>query len=181
MKDHYTKKSRKQGFKSRSVYKLKEINKKQSLIGSSDKVLDIGSYPGGWLQYCSRVCSKVVGVDIREVETDLEFYKLDILKEDIFKVLKGKFDVVISDVSPKKTGVKSLDQDKSVELNLRVLELLDFYLKKRGNFLMKVFQGEGFEELLKEVKKRFEFVKVVKPKASKSGSKEVYVVGKNRK
>ena len=180
MKDFFTKKSRKQGYKARSVYKLKEINKKYNLIGSSDKVLDIGSYPGSWLQYCSRVCLKIVGVDVREVKTDLEFYKVDVLSEDIFKI-KGKFDVVLSDISPKKTGVKSLDQGNSLELNFRVLKILDFYLKVRGNFLMKVFQGEGFEEILREVKKRFEFVKVVKPKASKTGSREVYIVGKNRK
>ena len=101
-------------------------------LKTGDHVLDIGSYPGSWLQYCKGLGCNIVGVDIRDVNTNAEFYRLDILSDNIFEEIRKRFDVVLSDISPKKTGIKSLDQGRSLEMNLRVLKLLDVYLKKNN-------------------------------------------------
>ncbi len=181
MKDFYTKKSREEGYYARSVYKLKHINKKYNLIKKGDKVLDLGCSPGGWVQASLEIIGKqgfVTGIDlspIRKIKAkNFKFIKADIQEAEI----KGNFDVILSDMAPKTTGIQELDQERSYELAKTALEIAKKHLKEGGNFLCKIFQGPRYQEFLNEVKKDFEFVKTVKPEASKRQSKEMYVVGK---
>jgi len=181
MKDFYTRKSREEGYYSRSVYKLKNINKKYELIKKGDKVLDLGCSPGGWSQASLEIVGHnglVIGIDITPVKKikakNFKFIKSSIEEAEI----EGTFDVVLSDAAPKTTGIQDLDQERSYDLAKTALEIAKKHLKEDGNFLCKIFQGPNYQEFINEVKKNFEFMKTVKPEASKRQSKEMYVVGK---
>ncbi len=181
--DKWSRKARKEGFVARSSYKLLQLNKKYKLIKARDKVLDLGCSPGSWSQVCLKLnAGRVTGVDIKEVKVKAEnfnFILQDIYELDVNKI--GKFDVVLSDLAPNTSGIKSLDVEKSIELSEKALDIAKNVLKLKGNFLVKVFQGKGFEEFLRKVKKHFEFCKSTKPVASKSKSKEIYIVAKGFK
>lgn len=181
MKDFYTRKSREEGYYARSVYKLKSINQKYNLIKKGDKVLDLGCSPGGWIQASLEIiCPEgfVTGIDlspIRKIEAkNFKFIKSDIKETKI----EGTFDVILSDMAPKTTGIRELDQERSYDLAKTALETAKKHLKPSGNFLCKIFQGPRYQEFVNEVRKNFEFVKTVKPEASKQESKEMYVIGK---
>lgn len=181
MKDFYTKKSREEGYYARSVYKLKQINKKYNLIKKGDRVLDLGCSPGGWVQASLEIVGDqgfVVGVDVSPVKK-IQSKNFKFVKSNIEEVkLEGIFDVILSDLAPKTTGIQDLDQERSYDLAKTALEIAKKNLKEGGNFLCKIFQGPRYQEFLNEAKKNFEFVKTVKPEASKKQSKEMYVVGK---
>ena len=181
MKDFYTRKSREEGYYARSVYKLKEINKKYDLIRKGDVVLDLGCSPGGWIQASLEIVGVqgfVTGIDltsIRKIEAkNFKFIRSDIKEAKI----EGAFDVILSDMAPKTTGVKDLDQERSYDLAETALNIAKKHLKPCGNFLCKIFQGPRYQEFLDEVRQSFEFVKTAKPEASKQESKEMYVIGK---
>jgi len=181
MKDFYTRKSREEGYYARSVYKLKQINKKYNLIRTGDKVLDLGCSPGGWVQASLELIGNkgfIIGIDINNVK-EIKAQNFQFIKADIETVdIDGTFNVILSDMAPKTTGDRALDQERSYSLSMAALKICDTNLVKKGNFLCKIFQGGKYPEFLKEVKKRFEFVKTMKPEASKSKSKEMYVIGK---
>ncbi|MAG52396.1 MAG: hypothetical protein CMH62_00365 [Nanoarchaeota archaeon] len=177
-KDFYFKKAKSQGYLARSIYKLFEVNKKYKLISPNSKVLDLGCSPGSWVQACLELNVKeIVGVDINEVKIEdkrFKFIKKDINKLDTKKL--GKFDVVLSDLAPSTSGNKDLDVDRSINLSYTALKIAKKTLKPNGNFLVKVFQGSEFEELLKEIKKYFQFTKSYKPKSTRKSSKEIYII-----
>ena len=180
-KDFYFKKAKSQGYVARSAYKLLEINKKYNLIDKDSRVLDLGSSPGSWVQACLKLKVKeVIGIDL--TETKITSSHFIFLKEDISKVdtknLK-KFDVVLSDLAPSTSGNKELDSDRSIELSNKAFKIAKKVLKPGGNFLVKVFQGEEFEPLLKKIKTDFSFCKSYKPKSTRKNSKEIYIVAKN--
>ena len=180
-KDHYFKKAKSQGYLARSIYKLLEINKKYNLISKNSRVLDLGTSPGSWVQACLKLGVKeVIGVDISEAKiTNPSFV---FLKENISKLNTNnlkKFDVVLSDLAPSTSGNKELDSDRSIELSNKAFKIAKKVLKPNGNLLVKVFQGEAFENLLKKIKKHFKFCKSYKPKSSRKNSKEIYIVAKN--
>ncbi len=178
--DSYFKKAKSEGYLARSVYKLFEINKKYNLIRKKDRVLDIGCSPGSWVQASLKLSSEVVGIDIKDCKIENENFEF--VKKDINEVnLKslGKFDVVLSDIAPSTSGNRDLDTYKSYELSLTSLKVAKKVLKKNGNFLVKVFQGEKFDSLLAEIRKNFSFVKSYKPKSTRSASKEIYIVAKS--
>lgn len=181
MKDFYTRKSREEGYYARSVYKLKHINKKYNLIRKDDKVLDLGCSPGGWVQASLEIIGPegfVVGIDIVPVKR-IEAKNFRFIKSNIEEAqIEEMFDVILSDMAPKTTGIRDLDQERSYDLAKTALETAKKHLKQGGNFLCKIFQGPRYQEFLNEVKKEFEFVKTVKPEASKRESKEMYVIGK---
>lgn len=183
MKDYYTKKSREEGYYARSVYKLKQINKKYQIIKPGDKILDLGCSPGGWVQASLEITGPkglVVGIDIDKAKVKAENFKFiqeDIYNKEIIENLE-KFDVVLSDMAPKTSGVRELDQERSLDLAKQAFIIAKKKLKGNGNFVCKIFQGKDYPEFLNEVRKEFGFVKAVKPEASKSGSKEMYVIGK---
>ena len=188
-KDYYFKKAKKEGYRARSAYKLFELNKKYQLISRNDKILDLGCTPGSWLQAAVNLTGKnsfVLGIDILPVK-EIKGAKFiqgditDILTWERIKEFSNEFDAIISDVAPKTSGIKELDHNKSIYLNETALELADKFLKKNGNFLCKVFQGEYFQEFLDKIKKKFEFVKCSKPESSRKESKEIYVICKGFK
>jgi 23S rRNA (uridine2552-2'-O)-methyltransferase len=177
MKDHYTVKAKSQGLRARSAYKLLQLNQKYNLIKKGDDVLDLGCWPGGWLVASQRISKtgRVLGIDLTRIKP---IEGVEFIQEDINKVkLEGKFDIVMSDMAPKTTGIHAMDVGRSIDLAEMALKFAKKHLKENGNFLVKVFQGEGFDDYYKKVKKYFKFAKTTKPEASRKRSKEVYIVG----
>jgi 23S rRNA (uridine2552-2'-O)-methyltransferase len=182
MKDSFYKKAKKEGYRARSIYKLFELNKKYNLIKKSDNVLDIGAAPGSWLQACCNLAKFVLGIDIQEIKTlkvsNVKTLKLDINDKDILNKIEGKFNVVISDVAPKTSGIIDIDQDKSLQLSKRAFFIAKNKLVKNGNFLCKIFQSQDVNNFINELRKYFKFVKTSKPIASRKHSKEIYIICK---
>jgi len=188
-KDAFYKKAKAEGYKSRAAYKLLELHKKYSLYKSGDSILDVGCAPGGWLQVLllQKKC-QVVGVDLIEIEnlTDdrLTFIHGDITDPEIIaKVLDTcpGYDCVVSDAAPNTSGSKLLDHVNSVDLVRMIYHFAKTCLKPGGNFLCKVFEGEDRDELVKEMKKDFDFCKILRPEATRKASFEMYVVMKGFK
>lgn len=186
-REFYTILAKKQGFPARSVYKLQEIDKKYKIIRKGDKVLDLGCAPGSWLLYISeKIGSKgsVVGIDIEEVKIP-EKSNIIFIKKDIFKIkdsdFKDKFDIVVSDLSPKTSGIKFLDSGKSLELVEKCFEIAKSVLRPKGSFACKVFEGEEGDIFAKSIKQYFNFTKKFKPKAVIKQSKEFYIIAKGFK
>ena len=177
MKDKFTTRAKAEGYKARSVYKLKNINNKFGLIHTGDKVLDLGAWPGSWSQYCLNLKAEVDSIDLKEVKIEgVNFIEADVFDEELFEKL-GEYDVVISDLAPKTVGIKKADNESSFDISMRALEIANKVLKKGGNFVCKIFNSELFSEFTERVKDNFKVVKIIKPEASRKRSKEVYVVG----
>ena len=176
--DPYTKKAKQEKYPARSVYKLEEIDKKYGLIKKGDKVLDLGCAPGSWLIYIAKKAGRVVGVDVLDFKIKIPqnaiFLKRNIMSFDVW----GKYDVVVSDLAPSTSGIDFVDAERSLEYCERALKIAERVLNKGGNFLCKIFEGEGTDEFFKKVKNNFEFAKRFKPKASRKESREMYIVGK---
>lgn len=188
-RDNLNIKAKKQGFRARSVFKLMELNRNFRLIKKGDKVLDLGAFPGSWSQFASNLVGengKVIAIDKLQINKikNVEFIQADVMQNNIFQLIKEKcneFDVVISDVAPETLGDKKTQQELSYELSYKSLEVALKVLKKNGNFLVKVFQSNDINNLVKEIKNNFWNVKVTRPIASKRHSQEMYIVAKNRK
>jgi len=190
-KDHFYQLAQKNDLISRAYYKLEEIDKKHQIIKKSSKVLDIGCCPGGWSQYVlnKRGNQSVVGVDILPIEKKFNdnfiFYNFDLNEfEKISEVFISKnycFDVIISDIAPNTSGNQFLDQANSYNLSFLSFQFIKSFLKKGGFFLVKNFQGEDTEQLFKEIKFQFNKAIYVKPNASDKKSKEIYILGLEKK
>lgn len=176
-RDHYFKKAKREGYLARSAYKLIQLNKRYHLIRKNSDVLDIGCSPGSWVQVCLQIgVKRVVGIDILKAKvkgSSFEFINESIDLVDVSQL--GKFDVVLSDISPSTTGF--FDAEASVELSRKAWNVARKVLKPDGNFLCKVFQGREFDEFARELKKYFKFFKITKPDASRKQSREMYLVG----
>ena len=192
VKDHYFNKAKSENFLARSVYKLEEIDEKYKILKPGMLVVDFGYHPGSWIQYTSRVIGdegRVVGIDVREVNKKLSGVKnVRVYQKDIFDIhdlsqleVDGQFDVVLSDMAPNTTGIKTLDQDRSLNLVESVFGLLPRFLKPGGNFVIKVFDSQSAQNYLKEQKNLFKEFHYLKPKSTRSISKEFFVIGKNFK
>ena len=189
--EHFYQLAQKNDLISRAYYKLEEIDKKHQIIKKSSYVLDIGCCPGGWTQYVLNKSGNqsVVGVDILPIEKKFDdnfiFYNFDLKEfEKISEVFISKnycFDVIISDIAPNTSGNQFLDQANSFNLSILSFQFIESFLKKGGFFLVKNFQGEDTEKLFKQVKSRFNKAMYVKPKASDSKSKEIYILGLEKK
>lgn len=188
-KEEYYKKAKQQDYRSRASFKLLQLNRKYKIIKNGDSVVDLGAAPGGW----SQVALELVGEDGLVVAVDLNWIKpfpeenfwgikgdftAEETLEEIRRTLQGKAQVVISDAAPKLSGIKDLDQLRSIDLAQTVLLICDDVLKYKGNMVMKVFQGEGYPELLKEVKRKFQTIRTTKPPSSRKKSGEMYVVAR---
>jgi len=190
-KDQFYQLAQKNDLISRAYYKLEEIDKKHQIIKKSSKVLDIGCCPGGWSQYVlnKRGNQSVVGVDILPIEKKFNdnfiFYNFDLNEfEKISEVFISKnycFDVIISDIAPNTSGNQFLDQANSYNLSFLSFQFIKSFLKKGGFFLVKNFQGEDTEQLFKEIKFQFNKAMYVKPNASDKKSKEIYILGLEKK
>ncbi|RLA64247.1 MAG: 50S rRNA methyltransferase [Epsilonproteobacteria bacterium] len=186
VKDHYFKKAKKEQFLARSVYKLEEIDKKFKVLKKSDIVFDLGYYPGSWIQYTAEKVKKVIGIDIKEVNKKIiNISNVDLFKKDAFDIediselgVDQKFDVILSDMAPDTTGIKSVDQDRSLALVEKVFKILPTFLNKDGNFVIKVFDGNDAQIFLKNNKKLFKSFNYFRPKSTRSVSKEFFVIGK---
>jgi 23S rRNA (uridine2552-2'-O)-methyltransferase len=179
-RDKFTRKAFSEGYSARSVYKLKDIQGKFKIIKSGDVVLDIGAAPGSWTQFATELGAEVDAVDLNKVEFG-NFIKFDIMSDEIFDLLKVEYNVVMSDVAPKTSGIRKIDNESSYDLSKRALDISEKVLVRRGKFVCKIFQSEFSEKFVKDVKKVFRNVKVVKPQGSKKRSKEFYVVGLGKK
>lgn len=188
VKDHYYNKAKKDNFLARSIYKLEEVDKKYNIISPGDHVVDFGYHPGSWIQYTSSKvgAGSVTGIDIKPVNKKLlATPNVNLFEKSIFDVgctseleRSSFFDVVLSDMAPNTTGIKSVDQDRSLNLVEAVFELLPTFLKKEGNFVIKVFDSSQAQQFLRENKKRFEEYYQLKPKSTRSVSKEFFAIGK---
>ncbi len=192
VKDHYYKKAKSENFLARSIYKLEEVDEKFHVLKPGIKVVDLGYYPGSWIQYTSRIIGdggQVIGIDIQEVNKKLTGIKnVRVYQKDIFDIhdlshldVTEPFDVVLSDMAPNTTGIKSLDQDRSLNLVESVFGLLPRFLKPGGNFVIKVFDSQHAQNYLKEQKHLFGEFNYLKPKSTRSVSKEFFVIGKKFK
>ena len=189
--DPFVKQAQKDGYRSRSSYKLIQLNEKDRLILPGMLVVDLGAAPGGWSQVAVRLVGakgRVVATDILPMEPlrNVDFIQGDFTEEavlsGILALLNGnKPDLIISDLSPNITGIDSADQASAMYLVELALELARQVLKSKGDFIAKVFQGSGSDAFLKDARTSFEKVSIRKPAASRARSREVYVVAKGFK
>ena len=189
--DPFVKKAQLDGYRSRSAYKLTELNEKDRLIRPGMRIMDLGSAPGGW----SQVAGKLVGAKGRVLATDIlpmepvknvDFIQGDFTDEAIVAQLLdwlggGKFDLIISDIAPNITGIDSADQASSMYFLELALDTVRQTLKPGATFVAKMFQGSGSDEYVKELRTSFEKVLIRKPAASRAESREVYIVAKGFK
>ncbi len=181
--DHYYWKAKKEGYRSRAAFKLKQMNKKFGLIKSGYWVLDLGSSPGGWSQVAVELGAKVVAIDLNPMKEikGVHFIQGDMTSEDTWEKIrsvKERYDAVISDASPKITGNWDIDHFRSVEIVESAFKIAKMFLKPGGNFVVKMFQGSETPRLYSEFKKFFVFKKLHSPPASRKRSSEVYFIGK---
>ncbi len=185
--DHYVKKAKESGYRSRASFKLLELQDKDHLIKKGMTVVDLGAAPGGWSQIAAELVGdtgRVVASDILPMDSlaGVEFVQGDFTEEsvlnEILTVMDGKLaDLVISDMAPNMSGMNSIDQPAAMYLVELALEMAKDVLKPKGNFVAKVFQGEGFDQYLSDVRESFERVVTRKPDSSRARSREVYIIG----
>ena len=189
-KDQYRKLAKENMYRSRSVYKLVQINKSHHILKEGMKVVDIGAAPGGWLQIASKITGTrgtTIGIDLKEIAPIPNVITIvgNIEnKDDINKLIQlvnGKADVVLSDLAPNVSGLWEMDQLKQIDLTKNALEFTKTVLKENGCALYKVFQGENTSELINYLKEFFLNVIITKPDASRKQSSEIYVVCKRFK
>lgn len=188
-KDPYVQMARRDGWRSRAVYKLEQIDQKERFLRPDMVCVDVGSAPGSWSQFVTKKLkgrARIVAVDILPMDSlpDVEFIQGDFLDEAVFKQMLDAIgdqgvDLVMSDIAPNITGTRVVDQPRSMYLVELALDLARQVLKPGGSFVCKVFQGEGIDEFVIDTRRSFERVKVMKPKASRAGSREVYLVARN--
>ena len=188
--DRFYKKAKKEGYRSRSAFKLLQIADKFELIKEGDVVVDLGAAPGGWSEVAKGLVGErgvVISVDLQRIEKieDVVLITSDITKEEetikaIKDLLKGEdaVDVVISDASPRLSGNRDYDQFRSFELSRSALNIAYALLMKNGNFVAKIFQGAYYNKFYRAVKEKFGYTKAYSPLASRKRSAEVYVIGK---
>jgi|TARA_B100000497_G_scaffold25034_1_gene29473 23S rRNA (uridine2552-2'-O)-methyltransferase len=191
LSDEFVKKAQKEGYRSRAVYKLLEIIEKNSIIKNGDKVLDLGAAPGGWSQVAAKFVGsrgKVIASDILPIDEidGVDFLQGDFTEQavydDLLVMTDGtKIDVVLSDMAPNMSGQLSVDQPKSMYLAELAIDMAIKSLKPNGSFIVKVFQGDGFDTFVQNARKTFQKVSVIKPKASRPRSKEVYLLASQLK
>ena len=182
-RDQFFKKSKTLGYRSRSAFKLIEINKKYKFIKKNTKLLDIGAYPGGWSQVSSKLITagKILSLDIKKMDQikNVTFFQRNFLEEgtkkEILNFFNEKLDVVISDMAANTTGNKSLDCIRTNQLCMDVVEFSAKILKPNGVLVSKIFMGEDFLEVKELAKSRFKKVDFFKPEASRNESKETYL------
>ena len=177
--DHYVRRARQEGYRSRAAYKLVELDEKHSLFKPGMTVLDLGAAPGGWSQVAAQKVTpggRVIAVDILQVAP---ISGVTVLKGDFRQVsIEERVDVVLSDVSPNLSGIPNVDQARLLELALAAIEVCAKILKRDGVFVVKSFHGEAFDELRERLEAVFKRVKVVKPSASRGESAETYVLAR---
>ena len=186
-RDKYVRQSKLEGYRSRAVYKLKELDEKFKIIKNNFSILDIGSAPGSWTQYLSKKSkgSKIMSIDLKEVEKIKDVYHVvgDFLDNKNQKIIADyfpkKIDLVVSDMAVNTTGNKNLDSIQTGELSLTAMHFAIGILRPKGIFLSKIFMGSTFNEIVENAKKNFKESKIFKPPSSRKDSKESFIICKN--
>ena len=190
MHDKYFQLAKREGYRARSVYKLKEIQEEFELVTENMDICDIGAAPGSFIQFMKKIIrdtGNIVGIDLKPIDkysqTNIntlvhDIFEFETLKPRVEELIGvGKqFDLITSDIAPNTTGHKDVDQYASVELNIAILGFADVFLKKWGNLLLKVFKGEDFRDLTQEIQKRYTKFTEYKPFACRDRSFEEYVI-----
>ena len=184
--DPFVQQAQKEGYRSRAVYKLIELQQKDHLLKPGQFVIDLGAAPGGWSEYASQFCSaggRLIAVDILPIDpiadVDIiqgDFTEQEVLQQILALVGNQPVDLVLSDMAPNISGIETVDQPRSMYLVELAYDLALQVLDKNGSFVVKIFQGEGFDEMVKAMRNSFKVVKFRKPKASRPRSREVYAV-----
>ena len=186
-REYYYKKAKEENYRSRATYKLVQANEKYGFIQRGDVVVDLGAAPGGWIQAARKMTGKngyVLGVDLKPIDPFTQEYIRTIIADftepditdQILSFLPRKADVVISDAAPNITGVWEVDHAKQIDLATKALEIAQCVLHPSGNFFVKLFEGEMFNDFILKVKDIFDTVKIVKPQASRAKSSEMYLL-----
>ncbi len=186
-REYYYKKAKEENYRSRATYKLSQANEKYGFIKRNDVVVDLGAAPGGWIQAARKMTGKngfVLGIDLKPIEPFTQEYVRTIIADltepdivdQIRTFLPREADVVISDAAPNITGVWEVDQARQIDLATKALEIAQCILRPRGNFFVKLFEGEMFNEFILTAKRLFDTVKIVKPQASRQKSSEMYLL-----
>lgn len=188
-RDVYVKRAREEGYRSRAVFKLEEIQRTDRIIRPGMTVVDLGAAPGGWSQYAAKVLNRkgrIVALDILPMDAivGVEFLQGDFSSDDVLaelnRVIDGAtVDLVLSDMAPNMTGISDVDHDRSMYLVELALDFAKTQLKPGGDFLAKVFQGRGFQPFMKALRESFKTVKVRKPPASRQRSSELYLLARD--
>ena len=184
--DAYVLKAREQGYRSRAVFKLEQIQHKDRILKPGQFVLDLGAAPGGWSEYASQIVGhtgRIIAIDLLPMEpiAGVEFVQGDFTEQDTLDRLlalidERRFDLVISDMAPNFSGMESVDQPKSIHLAELAFDLAREFMMSDGVFVSKLFQGAGFEDLVSQFRSSFKSVKLRKPDSSRSRSNEIYAV-----
>ena len=184
--DEYVLKARAQGYRSRAVFKLAEIQQKDHVLKPGQLVLDLGAAPGGWSEYASTIIGdqgKIIALDLLPLEpiAGVTFLQGDFTEQETLDQLLAligdrRCDLVLSDMAPNLSGMESVDQPRSTYLAELAFDLAENFLNSTGVFVVKLFQGAGSEELISSFRRRFRSVKLRKPDASRSRSSEIYAI-----
>ncbi len=187
-RDEYVKRAQSEGYRARAVYKLMELDGKDRLIRPGMTIVDLGAAPGGWSQYAARRLAgkgRIIALDILGMEPldGVEFIQGDFREQEVLDRLletlgDHRADLVMSDMAPNISGMSAVDQPRAMYLCELALALADEVLKKGGDFIVKLFQGEGFDDYARQLRARFDKVMFRKPRASRPRSREVYALGK---
>jgi 23S rRNA (uridine2552-2'-O)-methyltransferase len=189
-RDHYHRKAKEEGFLARSAYKLQELQEKFKLLRGGTKVLDLGCAPGAWVQVALPLVGNngcVVGVDLEKIEpATLSHPRFRFIHGDAFKLKpedlpEAPFDVVLSDMAPKTSGVKVRDQALSAALCLHALAVATQTLRNGGSLVVKLFEGEDAENVRKEIGVHFEQVKLFRPDSTRVASSEIYLIAQRKR
>ncbi len=188
--DPYVKRAQREGYRSRAVYKLEEIQQKDRILQPGSAIVDLGAAPGGWSQYALKYLSgntRIIALDVLPMEElpGVEFIQGDFRDQEVLDALlaatKGaEIDLVMSDMAPNISGMEAVDIPRSMYLVELAVELADRVQGEGGSLLCKAFQGEGFEEVLADLRGKYSKVLIRKPKASRPRSREVYLLAKGR-
>ncbi|MEJ2363038.1 MAG: SAM-dependent methyltransferase, partial [Gammaproteobacteria bacterium] len=186
--DVYVKRAQQEGWRSRAVYKLIEIDEKDHILKSGMTIIDLGAVPGSWCEYAARKIGdngKIIALDILPMDAlaDVTFIQGDFREQEVYDRLLESLgntpvDLVMSDMAPNISGMKAVDQPRAMYLAELTLDLADKVLKDGGDLLIKVFTGEGLDDFKKELRKRFRKILVRKPKASRPRSPEIYLLAR---
>ena len=182
--DPYVRQAKAQGYRSRSAFKLLQIDAKEKILKPGQLVVDLGAAPGGWSQVAAdkvKRAGRVISIDLLPIApiSGVAVLKGDFRSEELTRALgNAKADVVLSDLSPNLSGIGNVDQARALELITAAIDFCCKVLKREGVFVLKAFHGEAFEEVLQLLRRTFEKVKVVKPLASRGESAETYVVAR---
>ena len=188
-RDPYVQQARRDGWRSRAVYKLEQIDEKEKLLRPDMVCVDLGAAPGSWSQYVSerlKARVRIIAIDVLPMDMlpSVEYIQGDFTEDATLEAVLAalgddRVDLVMSDMAPNISGTKAMDQPRSMYLAELALDLAGRVLKRKGDFLCKLFQGEGSDAFIANAKERFDRVRVMKPKASRAGSSEVYLVARN--